>query len=63
MTKTEIKIESDKITDSLDRIDYDLGGFRGRKESNERDKSEPLFSIGRQFELMRLIYGTKTEKR
>lgn len=57
MTKKEAKIEYNKISDKLDEMGYDLGGWRGVEKDGRGviKRKEPSFLLGRQFELLRII--------
>lgn len=52
MTKKQLQIECDQITDLLIEHGFDLGGQIG---IYDRFKKEDMFLLGRQFQLLKLI--------
>ena len=52
MTKKQLQIECDQITDLLTEHGFDLGGQIGLYD---RFKKEDMFLLGRQFQLLKLI--------
>jgi hypothetical protein len=61
MTKTEAKKEYNRIVDRLDELGFDLGGYQYRVKS-QVGPPEPMFLIGRQFELLRIILPKQNNK-
>lgn len=54
MKQSDIENEIDKISDKLDELGWDLGGFQGQINPRKPPK-EPMFLLGRQFELLKLL--------
>ncbi|MCK5292931.1 MAG: hypothetical protein KAR39_13050 [Thermoplasmata archaeon] len=52
VTKKQLQIECDQVTDLLIDHGFDLGGQIGL---HDRFKKEDVFLLGRQFQLLKLI--------